>query len=114
MSERENYWTRRAFTRRRLLGSASVAVAAVAGASIVGCGDDDADDGGVSTSSTQAGASATAAAAADLDATVRVGIANAKGGLDPMTAGNFTTTFSPGLHFDRLLQEDLETQELVP
>ena len=45
---------------------------------------------------------------------MRVAIKNAKGGLDPNTAGNFTALFSNNLHFDTLLQVDNDSRRTVP
>ena len=50
----------------------------------------------------------------DWERTVRVAIPNAVGGLDPMSPGNYTTRFNPPVHFDRLMQYDLVTREIVP
>ena len=59
---RENYWTRRRFSRRAVL-KASAAGAVGAGALVaVGCGDDDDDDDAVAPAATQAAATQAAAA----------------------------------------------------
>ncbi len=50
----------------------------------------------------------------DWERTVRVAIPNAVGGLDPMLPGNYTTRFNPPIHFDRLMQYDLVSREIVP
>ena len=62
----------------------------------------------------QAEEQAVAADSTDFDRTVRIAIPNAVGGLDPQAAGNYTTTFNPIQHFDRLLTRDLGTQDLLP
>lgn len=105
----ENYWKRR-IGRRGLLRASLVGSIGAGSMVLVGCGDD--DDGSEATP-TSPGQSPSAKST-DLNATVRIAIQNAKGGLDPQTPGNFTTTFSPYIHFDRLLETDLSTRKLVP
>lgn len=59
---RDNYWTRRRWSRRRLLGSGAALGAGAAGFALVGCGDDDDDGGngsGIATATPLAGATAT-------------------------------------------------------
>ena len=50
----------------------------------------------------------------DWERTVTIAVPNAVGGLDLMGPGNFTLKWNGPVHFDRLLQFDLETRENVP
>ena len=50
----------------------------------------------------------------DWERTVTVAVPNAVGGLDVMGPGNYTLKWNGPLHFDRLLQYDLVTREIVP
>ncbi len=50
----------------------------------------------------------------DWERTVTVVVPNAVGGLDVQGPGNYTLKWNGPLHFDRLLQYDLVTREIVP
>jgi peptide/nickel transport system substrate-binding protein len=50
----------------------------------------------------------------DWERTVTVAVPNAVGGLDVQGPGNYTLKWNGPLHFDRLLQYDLVTREIVP
>ena len=50
----------------------------------------------------------------DWERTVTVAVPNAVGGLDLMGPGNLTLKWNGPVHFDRLLQFDLVTREIVP
>lgn len=60
MNSRDNYWTRKATTRRRFIGATGAMAAGAAAFATVGCGDD--DDKEASTAATSGTTSATAAA----------------------------------------------------
>ena len=50
----------------------------------------------------------------DWERTVVAAVPNAVGGLDVQAPGNYTLKWNGPLHFDRLLQYDLVTREIVP
>ena len=50
----------------------------------------------------------------DWERTVTVAVPNAVGGLDVQGPGNYTLKWNGPVHFDRLLQYDLVTREIVP
>ena len=50
----------------------------------------------------------------DWERTVTAAVPNAVGGLDVQAPGNYTLKWNGPLHFDRLLQYDLVTREIVP
>lgn len=50
----------------------------------------------------------------DWERSVTVAVPNAVGGLDVQGPGNYTLKWNGPLHFDRLLQYDLVTREIVP
>ena len=50
----------------------------------------------------------------DWERTVTVAVPNAVGGLDVMGPGNLTLKWNGPVHFDRLLQFDLVTRQIVP
>ncbi len=99
----ENYWYRKAITRRRFTTSIGVGSMGAAAAAIVGCGDD--DDDATSPSTTAAGASSTAAGASSTaagtktaaatqvrtDKSVRIGISTEPVTVDPHDSTGGTT-----------------------
>lgn len=106
----DNYWTRRAVSRRALIRGAGLGFAGLAGAALIGCGDDDAPSGDGGTAGTGgSGGTATgtvAAPAATRGGELQVGVTYEPSTLDPQLAANSGDSFFFDDIFEGIVDND--------
>jgi peptide/nickel transport system substrate-binding protein len=111
---RENYWSRRSLSRRKLLGSAAAGATGVAALATVGCGGD--DDGGAAPTIDLTGGSTSPTAQTsqvDLTATLKAGISADLGNLDPQSVAGVANIPNVITHFDTLFGTDAD-KNIIP